>query len=78
MLHVWLPQDARDGLRLLRRPGLTALERALAASIVASELKRVIARGHVDDHWLSLVRGEFQRAVDDLVYEDALKPEDDG
>jgi len=51
-------------------PGITALERALAASVLAEAIKSRVAVGHVGDDWLARVSAEIQRLVPDLVEPD--------
>jgi hypothetical protein len=66
-LRAWLPRGARESLDLLRRPGLSHLERCLAASLLVGELKAVLARGPASATFVALVKAEIQRQVGDLV-----------
>lgn len=70
-LTAWLPYDARKALEHLRRPGLSPLERALAASVVVTALKQIISRGPVSAVWISLIE-EALRYVPDLLEHDDL------
>lgn len=71
----WLPSAARDALDLLRRPGLTRTEQALAASIASVAVEKVVARGPVTAEWLALARAEVAAVVGDLVDDDDLDVE---
>ena len=52
-------------LAVLRRPGLSQLERCLAASVLVGDIKAVLTRGAVSATWISLVHAEIQRHVGD-------------
>lgn len=67
MLLVWLPRDARGALDRLRRPGLSALERALAVSVLDEALKKRMAGGPMSPIWIALLTAKIQQAVADVV-----------
>ena len=71
-LIAWMPYAAREALELLRRPGCSSLERALAASVLVTALKAIVARGPVSPTWISLIEAEIQRHVPNLIEEDDL------
>lgn len=70
MVHLWLPRVARDALVLLRRPKLTALERSLAASLLATAIKQRLARGPVHADWISLIQAQLHGHDGDVVDSD--------
>lgn len=57
---------------MLRRPGLSHLERCLAASVLVGDIKAVLTRSPVSATWISLVHAEIQRCFGDSLNQDDL------